>query len=149
MDTFNSLNTDILSSFYKYLGPGNSLGGYERSYKLAFYKSYFESIKRGEATTTEHIAELFREYYINRIHQGKVPDLNVSKAIANPEESTVKDALDVILRNPFNVIQNKGFFKIEKQDGRECFQMVPELAATITDAEIDKILDIVEQKLKL
>ncbi|SFQ07220.1 AAA domain (dynein-related subfamily) [Butyrivibrio proteoclasticus] len=149
MDTYNSFNADILSSFYKYLGPVNSLGGYERSYKLVFYKSYFESIKRGEITTTEHIATLFREYYINRIHQGKVPDLNVSRAVANPEESTVKDALDVILRNPFNVIQNKGFFKIEKQDGRECFQMVPKLAATITDAEIDKILDIVEQKLKL
>lgn len=149
MDTYNSFNADILSSFYKYLGPVNSLGGYERSYKLVFYKSYFESLKREKVTTTEHIAALFREYYINRIRQGKVPDLNVSKAIANPEESTVKDALDVILKNPFNVIQNKGFFRIEKQDGQECFQMVPELASAITDAEIDKILDIVEQKLKL
>ena len=149
MDTYNSLNTDILSSFYKYLGPVNSLGGYERSYKLVFYKSYFESLKREEATTTEHIAALFREYYINRIRQGKVPDLNVSKAIANPEESTVKDTLDVILKNPFNVIQNKGFFRIEKHEGQDCFQMVPELASAITDAEIDKILDIVERKLQL
>ncbi len=141
--------SEILAEFFKYLGPVNSLGGYERSYKLVFYKSYFESLKREEVTTTEHIAALFREYYINRIRQGKVPDLNVSKAIANPEESTVKDALDVILKNPFNVIQNKGFFRIEKQDGQECFQMVPELASAITDVEIDKILDIVEQKLKL
>ncbi len=149
METYNSLNADILSSFYKYLGPINSLGGYERSYKLVFYKSYCESLKRGEATTIEHIAGLFRDYYINRIHQGKVPDLNVSKAIANPEESTLKDVLDVILKNPFNVIQNKGFFRIEKKDGQDCFQMVPELAAVMNDAEIDKILDIVERKLKL
>lgn len=149
MDTYNSLNANILSSFYKYLGPVNSLGGYERSYKLVFYKSYFESLKREEATTTEHIAALFREYYINRARQGKVPDINVSWAIANPEKSTVKDALDVILKNPFNVIQNKGFFRIEKHEGQYCFQMVPELASAITDAEIDKILDIVEQKLKL
>ncbi|WP_051209396.1 MrcB family domain-containing protein [Butyrivibrio sp. WCD3002] len=142
-------NNDTLKAFYRYLGPVDSLGGYERSYKLVFYKSYFESIKRGEITTTEHIASLFREYYINRIHQGKVPDINVSWAIANPEKCTVKDALDVILRNPFNVIQKKGFFTQDKADDHDVFKMVPSLAAVVNDSEIENILSIVEQKLKL
>ena len=142
-------NNSILELFYKYLGPVDSLGGYERSYKLVLYKVFFESIRNGNTTETTRIAELFREYYIRRIHQGKVPDINVSRAIADPGNSSVKDALEVILRNPYNVIHQKGFMTIENEDGIESFLLVPELKDAIDEKEIDKILDIVEQKLEL
>ncbi|WP_051212347.1 MrcB family domain-containing protein [Butyrivibrio fibrisolvens] len=139
----------VLEAFYKYLGPVNSLGGYERSYKLVLYKVLFESIRDGLPTSTDKIAELFRDYYIERIQQGKVPDINVSRAIADPVNSSVKDTLDVILKNPYNVIHQKGFMSIENDQGKEYFKLSSELNDVIDDHEIDKILDIVEQKLKL
>ena len=144
-----SKKSKALELFYKYLGPVNSLGGYERSYKLVLYKVLFEIIRNGIPTTTEKIAELFRNFYIGRVQHGLVPDINVSRAIADPENSSIKDVLEVILKNPYNVIHQKGFMTIENEDGIESFQLVPELRNALDDLEIDKILDIVEQKLKL
>ena len=93
------------------------------------------------------MAERFRQYYIDRIANGKVPDINVTRAIADPRSSTVKEALDVILRNPFNVIQDKGFFTLEKQGNDDVFVLAPALKVEINEQEINKILSIVEQKL--
>ena len=146
----NSLATRFyLKAFYKYIGSINSLAGYEKSYKLVFYKVFFESLKAGEPTTTERIASLFRDYYVRRIQQEKVPDINVTRAIADPVNSTVKDALDVIMKNPFKVIQQKGYFTIGQENGEDCFQLVTDLKNELRDYDVDKILAIVEQKLDL
>lgn len=146
-DEMASYDSIDLNSFYRYLGPVDSLAGYERSYKLVFYKAFFELTKEGAIPTSTAVAERFRQYYIDRIRNGKVPDINVTRAIADPESSTIKDALDVILKNPFNVIQNKGFFTLEKQGDNDVFILASSLRTEINEQEIGKILSIVEQKL--
>ena len=43
MASYDSID---LNSFYRYLGPVDSLAGYERSYKLVFYKAFFLTNQR-------------------------------------------------------------------------------------------------------
>ncbi len=141
------INMSILEDFYKYIGPVDNLAGYERSYKLVFYKVFYTLYRRGEITTTLNVARDFRQYYIDRIGNGKIPDLNVTKAIADPVNSSVESVLDVIMRNPFNVIQKHGFFTTVDHNGEDTFRMVQELESVITDEDITRILDIVDKKL--
>ena len=50
-------------AFLSYLGPEDSLAGYQRSYKLVLLKSIFELVRAGQTISVARVSEAFRQYY--------------------------------------------------------------------------------------
>ena len=97
----------VLISFLTYLGPEDSLNGYQRSYKLVFLKSLFTEIKYKRKATVAAVAEDFRSYYQERKHYGLIPDQDVDIRIANVEKSDLRDIWLLIQMNPYAAISTK------------------------------------------
>ncbi len=133
--------------FFKYLGPVNSMDGYARSYKLVFYKCFFELLGSGTYVSTEEVTKKFRQYYIDRKGSGLEPDVDVVEVIKNIEQSSLQDVYNLILRDPYKAISSKGYMSIEVHDGKECFELNKKLQEELTSEDIKNIQDIVNQKL--
>ncbi len=138
---------DVKESFFKYLGPGDSLAGYQRSYKLVFYKVFFARMQAKLETTCEAISSDFQQYYIQRKKSGLVPDLDTDVVIANIENSTVQQVYSLILRNPFNAISSHGFM-VRENGEKERFALQPELKNQLSETDVETIIQIVDQKLE-
>lgn len=139
-------------SFLKYLGPENSLSGYQKSYKLVLYKFLFERMDDEGCSSIEEIARDFKAFYMNRIKHGKVPDLDVEPRIRNIQLSHLGEIAAVILQNPYAAIHEKGFLKLQNRfnaQGEEekylCW--APELVASWTIEDIENLKRIVDAKL--
>lgn len=99
-----SVKNDIKEAFLKYIGPEDSLAGYQKSYKLVLYKVFFTRVRKKFDTTCDAIAADFQQYYVQRKNKGLIPDIDTDAVIANIEASTKTQVLSLILRNPFKVI---------------------------------------------
>ena len=137
---------DIKDSFFKYLGPEDSLAGYQRSYKLVFYKVFFSRILENLDTTCDAITSDFRQYYIERKNAGLLTDVDADAVIANIEASTTTQVLNLILRNPFNAISSHGFMEKESDD-KERFVLNPKLKEQLSTTDIQTIIRTVDRKL--
>ena len=62
MNEYN--NGNIKSSFLKFLGPVDSLNGYQKSYKLVLYKVMFDLMDKNKDGVLE--SQEMNEYYIER-----------------------------------------------------------------------------------
>lgn len=142
------VNNTVKEAFFKYIGTKDSLTGYQRSYKLVFYKAFFTRLIEKRETNCNDIATDFRQYYLNRKKAGLVPDVNVDPVIDNVEQSTIQQINNLILRNPFNAISNQGFI-LKENDQKERYVLCPELRIQLSSNEIRTIIDIVNQKLEL
>ena len=136
--------------FLEYVGAGNSLAGYSRSYKLVFYKIFFTLVDDTGKIYAYRLAECFKNFYLDRIKLGKRPDINVDFRIANIAQSSVQDVYDVILNNPFKYINEKGFVSKQKDTrGKDLFVLNPELWKELTKEDVKELLDLVDCKLNL
>lgn len=133
-------------AFLSYLGPEDSLAGYQRSYKLVLFKSIFELLKAGQAISVSRVAEVFRKYYLDRKSAGLSADKDADKRISDIEQSDLRDIWLLISMNPYAAISKHGFLKI-KGDGLNGMLVLQKGIDTLTDEEIDGVLDIVEKKL--
>jgi len=133
-------------SFLAYLGPKDSLVGYQRSYKLVLLKSIFEEyLAKGKAQIKD-VTERFRSYYLQRKHLGMPADKDVDSRIADIENSSIEDVFEVIKMNPYNAIHKQGFLKMDELNGIFVFQRgIDDLSET----EIRSLLDLIQEKLKL
>lgn len=138
----------VLISFLKYLGPEDSLNGYQRSYKLVFLKSLFAEIKRTRKATVAAVTEDFRYYYQERKHHGLIPDHDADIRIANVEKSDLWDIWHLIQVNPYAAISKKGFVKV-KGDGLNGTFVLQQGIDKLTDNEIDSLLAYLDKKLEL
>ena len=77
---------DAKEAFLKYIGPENSLAGYQRSYKLVFYKVFFKRLIEKTDTYWDDITSDFQQYYIERKKAGLVPDYDADAVINNIEK---------------------------------------------------------------
>ena len=59
------------TEFFKYLGGPQDLSGYQRSYKLVFYKNFFERISEDGEVAAAVVTTAFQQYYINRKQAGR------------------------------------------------------------------------------
>ena len=134
-------------AFLSYLGPEDSLAGYQRSYKLVLFKAIFELIKAGQTTTVSRVAEVFRQYYLNRKKAGLPADKEADIRVSNVEKSDLRDIWLLINMNPFAAISKHGFLKV-KGDGLNGTFMLQKGIDVLTTREIDNILTIVEKKLE-
>ena len=138
------------SDSLKYIGAEDSLAGYSRSYKLVLYKAFFSLMDSSGNASGYKVAESFRNFYVNRVRRGLKADLNVDSRIENIEQSSVQDAYDVILLNPFKHISDKGYLSRKKDsNGKEQFVLNQDLLKELTKEDIDGILTVVERKLNL
>ena len=138
--------TDELARFLAYIGNEKDLSGYQRSYKLVFYKCFFENEVNG-AIPEKKLAELFKTFYVHRQQDGLVPDKDVDKTIADPINASDASILALIIRNPFNVISRQGYFQEEEIEGEKYFSLSDVLGQQIKPEDKEKITDLVNKKL--
>lgn len=134
--------------FLKYLGGARDLSGYQRSYKLVFYKSFFERLSESGDVAAYTTTRAFQQYYIDRKQAGLVPDANVDPIIENIETSSPESVYGLILRNPFDAISKHGFISKVSKNGKDYFQLNDALVQELSARDIQEILDIVNQKLE-
>ena len=121
-------------AFLSYLGPEDSLAGYQRSYKLVLFKSIFELLKAGQAISVSRVAEVFRKYYLDRKSAGLPADKDADKRISDIEQSDLRDIWLLISMNPYAAISKHGFLKI-KGDGLNGMLVLQKGIDTLTDEE--------------
>jgi len=131
-------------SFLAYLGPEDSLTGYQRSYKLVLLKSIFEEYLSNKDALIKPVAERFKAYYCRRKLSGIIVDKDVDKRIENIDESSLADVFDVIKVNPYNAIHKQGFLKIDELNGRFVLQKGLD---DLSEKEIQNLLKLLETKL--
>ncbi len=56
------MKNDLKIAFFNYLGPADSLAGYQRSYKLVFLKSFFTRLLKKQDTTCDLITSDFQQF---------------------------------------------------------------------------------------
>ena len=144
----HSITKTIKEEFLKYLGGARDLSGYQRSYKLVFYKSFFERLSESGDVAAYTVTRAFRQYYIDRKQAGLVPDANVDPIIENVETSSPESVYGLILRNPFDAISKHGFISKASKNGKDYFQLDDALVQELSTSDIQMILDIVNQKLE-
>ncbi len=138
------------SDFLKYIGDENSLAGYARSYKLVFYKAFFSLMDDNGIASGYKVADAFRNFYVNRVRCGLSADINVDSRIENIEQSSVQDAYDVILQNPFRHISDRNYLLRRKDsNGKEQFVLNQDLLKELTKDDVEGILSVVDKKLGL
>lgn len=139
-------STTITQRFMDYLGKPDNLSGYVKSYKLVFYKCFFNMEKDGKVEQLT-LAKEFRSFYINRIKSGHKPDFDVDSVIKNADKSNEVSILKLILRNPFKAVSGQGFFDIREESGKNYFAISSELKDALREEDIQKIKEIVDEKL--
>ena len=135
------------ADFLQYIGDVNNLHGYQRSYKLVFYKCFFELYKTKKEVSAYTLSVSFREFYLNRKKQGLMVDAATDPLIENVESSSPERIYKFILQNPFAAINSKGFMVQSERDGKMYFRLAQQLEAELTEKDIDNILELVEKKL--
>lgn len=135
--------------FFDYLGKADSLVGYKKSYKLVFYKIFFERISDlGTVNVTDLVCD-FKDFYLKRKTAGLISDFDVDSTIANIEDSSFDSVYKLILKYPFNFIASKGFITLEKTGDEEYFKLNNKLFTELSQQDIDYILELVTQKISL
>ncbi|EHL06278.1 ATPase family protein [Desulfitobacterium hafniense DP7] len=136
--------------FLSYIGKPDSLNSYSRSYKLVFYKCFFELMDASGYASAHKVSNQFREYYLKRKHDGKIPDKDVDARIANIETSSVEDVYTIILNNPFKYISERKYILQRKDaNGKDQFYLAPQLVQELSQEDLQDIRALVDTKLEL
>ena len=143
------LSFKMKQEFFDYLGKADSLAGYQKSYKLVFYKVFFEKVSNLGTVSIADLVNSFKDFYLERKQAGLISDINVDSTIANVEDSSFESIYKLILRNPFDAITKQGFIKLEKIGNEEYFKLNEQLLNELSQQDIDCILKLVTQKLEL
>ena len=136
-------------NFLAQLGGPTSLAGYQRSYKLVFLKCFFEYQPYTGQVPCQELASSFRQFYIDRKQQGLVSDVQADRAIAAPESSSIESILNLILRNPFAALSNRGLIEKATVNGEEYFVVSAQYRQNLDKEDVSDILKLVGQKLDL
>ena len=136
----------VLISFLTYLGPEDSLNGYQRSYKLVFLKCLFTEILRKKKAEVASVTETFIKYYKLRKRHNLIPDKNVDSVIANIDESSLRDVWMLIERNPYSAISKKGFVTI-RGEGLNGFFVLQKGIDGLSIKELGSLINLLDEKL--
>lgn len=137
-------------NFISYIGPSDSLYGYQKSYKLVLLKCIIDAIlDKGEARVSDVISEV-KNYYLGRQQQCLKPDFDVDIRIAQIEKSSDYDVFSVMKSQPFKVMNDKGYLFINRNsDDKLLFAFHEDIDLAMSKDEWKKLLSIIEQKLSL
>ena len=147
---FKCFPSAVKVAFMKYLGPADSLFGYQKSYKLVFYKCFFSEALFDEKVDAELLTKLFRQFYIDRIRSGLPAEIGVTDdVVLQANKKSVHAFYGLILRNPFQVISQHGFFRRKVIDAKDYFVINEELFDALTTEDLEEIRNRVIKKLAL
>ena len=144
----NSRLSHVKISFLAYLGPEDSLSGYQRSYKLVLFKSLFEELLVDNVVYVRPVVERFKNYYVNRSNQGLITDKDVDERIQNISESSLEDVFEVIKANPYNAIRKQNYLKISDESLDGVFILRKELI-DLNKTEKESLISLIKAKLQL
>lgn len=144
----NTRLSHVKISFLAYLGPEDSLSGYQRSYKLVLLKSLFEELLIDDVVYVKPVVERFKNYYVNRFNQGLITDKDVDERIQNISESSLEDVFEVIKANPYNAIRKQNYLKISDESLDGVFILRKELIE-LTKIEKESLILLIKSKLQL
>ncbi len=138
----------VKSNFITYIGAPDNLNGYQKSYKLVLLINIIQNFnEKREALVSKVISDI-REFYVDRYNRGLLPDVDVDSRIANIHESKDYDVFAVMKSQPYNVINQKGFLFINRNENDELiFVFHDDITASMTDQEFSKLVDLLNQKL--
>lgn len=141
---------NIKDNFIKYIGPKDSLVGYQKSYKLVLLKFIIESLDDKKQAEVSSVIEKIRLFYLNRVNNGLLADVDVDDRIKNIQNSNNYDVFAVMKSQPFKVINDKGFLFLNRnENGNLVFVFHEDLSSSLSLTEFDKILTILNEKLSL
>lgn len=144
----NTRLSHVKISFLAYLGPEDSLSGYQRSYKLVLLKSLFEELLIDDVVYVKPVVERFKNYYVNRFNQGLITDKDVDERIQNISDSSLEDVFEVIKANPYNAIRKQNYLKISDESLDGVFILRKELIE-LTKTEKESLISLIKSKLQL
>ena len=140
----------IKDNFIKYIGPNDSLVGYQKSYKLVLLKFIIESLDDKKQAEVSSVIEKIRLFYLNRVNDGLLADVDVDDRIKNIQNSSNYDVFAVMKSQPFKVINDKGFLFLNRnENGNLVFVFHEDLSSSLSLPEFNKILDLLNEKLTL
>lgn len=139
----------IKEDFLKYIGDGDSLAGYSRSYKIVFLISFLELAADTGSAKVIDVARSFKKFYELRKNKGLLPDLDVEPRIQNIDQSTIAQILAVIKDNPYKVISQRGFIDIQINNGEELFCFNKDLFNELTSDDKYNLMNTLKNKLEL
>lgn len=144
----NTRLSHVKISFLAYLGPEDSLSGFQRSYKLVLFKSLFEELLVDDVVYVRPVVERFKNYYVNRSNQGLITDKDVDERIQNISESSLEDVFEVIKANPYNAIRKQNYLKISDESLDGVFILRRELI-DLNKTEKESLISLIKAKLQL
>ena len=144
----NTRLSHVKISFLAYLGPEDSLSGYQRSYKLVLFKSLFEELLVDNVVYVRPVVERFKNYYVNRSNQGMITDKDVDERIQNISESSLEDVFEFIKANPYNAIRKQNYLKISDESLDGVFVLRKELI-DLNKTEKESLISLIKAKLQL
>ena len=135
-------------NFITYIGALDNLNGYQKSYKLVLLINIIQNFnEKREALVSKVISDI-REFYVGRYNRGLLPDIDVDSRIANIYESNDYDVFAVMKSQPYNVINQKGFLFISRNEDDELiFVFHDDITESMSDSEFSKLSDLLNQKL--
>lgn len=137
-------------SFLDYIGPDDSLTGYQKSYKLVLLKSILENLNENDEALTSDVISDVRSFYMRRYENGFLTDVNVDPRIANIQNSSDYDVFVVMRNHPYKVINEKGFLFINRnKTGELVFLFNEDILPALNTAERNKLLQLLNCKLEL
>lgn len=143
-------NSQVKYNFIKYIGPEDSLSGYQKSYKLVLLKSIIESFDNNNEPLVAKVIEKVRLFYYGRYERGLLTDIDVDDRIKNIQNSNDYDVFAVMKSQPYKVINDKGFLYLNRNtSGDLVFVFNEDLSNSMSKEEWDKVLTIVNKKLDL
>lgn len=98
--------------FFKYIGEKDSLSGYTRSYKLVLYRILIDDVIHNRVSYVIEVAKKFKDFYLARKETGKIADKDVDMVIANIENSSIEQVINIIMINPYKHIHSRGFLNV-------------------------------------
>ena len=134
---------------FNYIGKEDSVYGYSRSYKLVLFRILFTDLWEGKRSYLYDVAAKFKDFYVKRIHEGKIPDKDVDERIEKAEQSSLSDILEIIRINPYKHINANGFLEIMVDDKGEYFSFPLEIMRNLTRDEIFSMIYRLYRKLSL
>ncbi len=138
-----------LKSFLEYLGPVDSLYGYNRSYKMVLLIYMLELADNEGNINQDELYENIHQYYVKRNNKNlkvELSDSAIQKEISNLTVATVKKTIN---SNAFNVIKNKGFINKKIIDDITYIYFVQELWKELKYYDTDKLKGLLKEKLEL
>ena len=138
-----------LNNFLEYIGPPDSLHGYQRSYKMLLLIYMLELADSEGKVQQDVLYRSIQQFYTDRNNNGlkaELDDSDIQREINNLTIDTVKRVMDT---NSFKVIKNKGFINKKTIDGLDYIYFEPTLWQELKPEDIDNLKDILNKKLKL